>query len=207
MSEITAITKIKDDWILIREHQYPERTSKGIFLPEKRRSHKPNAGIVVGIGPGKLTKSKDSRIRPSVKLGDRIIYDKYMDIKYYFKSRNYTFLKERNLYVKMVTEKETIMFEPTRGKVIISRDDSEDCFDGTDIFKTDWAEERTRPLTGTIVSVGPPDITITGVSVRPQITAGMKVLFSPHAGTKVTHAGVEYLIMEENQIFCVVETS
>jgi chaperonin GroES len=37
-----------------------------------------------------------------------------------------------------------------------------------------------------------------------QLKAGDRVLFSSYAGTEVTSAGEEYLVMEESDIFAVI---
>ena len=72
-------TKIKfrpmDDRVLVDPVEADETTLGGIILPDAARE-KPQRGIVVATGPGKLL---DSGVRGemSVKLGDEVFYGKY----------------------------------------------------------------------------------------------------------------------------------
>lgn len=77
------MVKIKplDDRVVIEVLEAEEKTAGGIVLPETAKE-KPQKGMIVAIGPGKLLDSGE-RAPFSVKLKDVVLYGKYsgQDIK------------------------------------------------------------------------------------------------------------------------------
>ncbi len=71
-----------------------QTTSFGIIIPETIDKEKPEQGVVIAVGPGKL--GDDNKIIPvSVKVGDRVMFSKYgfdevkvNGIEYYIVSEN-----------------------------------------------------------------------------------------------------------------------
>ena len=74
------------DRIIIEITKPKEQTVGGIVLASNAKQ-KPQTGTVVAVGPGKLSAS-GKRIKPSVKEGDEVLYDKYSgtSVKYQGKS-------------------------------------------------------------------------------------------------------------------------
>ena len=63
------------DRILVRRVEEPETTRGGIVIPDTAKD-KPQHGIVVAVGKGKVT--EDGKVLPlDVKEGDRIVFSKY----------------------------------------------------------------------------------------------------------------------------------
>jgi len=69
------------DRILIRRVEEETKTKGGIIIPDSAKE-KPQEGLVVAVGPGKVTDS-GNRVAPEVKAGDKILFGKYSgtDIK------------------------------------------------------------------------------------------------------------------------------
>ncbi|HEY5765706.1 MAG TPA: co-chaperone GroES [Candidatus Deferrimicrobiaceae bacterium] len=69
------------DRILIKRVEEETKTKGGIIIPDSAKE-KPQEGLVVSVGPGKVTDS-GNRVVPEVKAGDKILFGKYSgtDIK------------------------------------------------------------------------------------------------------------------------------
>jgi chaperonin GroES len=69
------------DRILIKRVEEETKTKGGIIIPDSAKE-KPQEGLVVSVGPGKVNEN-GKRVAPDVKAGDRILFGKYSgtDIK------------------------------------------------------------------------------------------------------------------------------
>ena len=69
------------DRILLKRIEEETKTKGGIIIPDSAKE-KPQEGLVVAVGPGKVTDS-GNRVVPEVKAGDRVLFGKYSgtDIK------------------------------------------------------------------------------------------------------------------------------
>lgn len=69
------------DRILVKRVEEEEKTKGGIIIPDSAKE-KPQEGLVVAVGAGKVTDS-GKRVPPDVKAGDRVLFGKYSgtDIK------------------------------------------------------------------------------------------------------------------------------
>ena len=92
-------TKIKfrpmDDRMLVAPVEANETTSGGIILPDAARE-KPQRGIVVALGPGKLLDS-GKRGELSVKIGDEVFYGKYSGTEMEFETETFVVLRENDI--------------------------------------------------------------------------------------------------------------
>jgi chaperonin GroES len=69
------------DRILVKRVEEEAKTKGGIIIPDTAKE-KPQEGLVVAVGPGKVSDS-GKRVAPDVKEGDRVLFGKYSgtDIK------------------------------------------------------------------------------------------------------------------------------
>ena len=83
------------DRVLVKPQEAePEKTVSGIIIPDTAEKEKPERGIVVAVGPGKV--GDDNEIIPvSVKVGDKVMFSKYGfdevtvdDVEYYIISES-----------------------------------------------------------------------------------------------------------------------
>ncbi|MEW6720160.1 MAG: co-chaperone GroES [Thermodesulfobacteriota bacterium] len=63
------------DRILIKRVEEENKTRGGIIIPDSAKE-KPQEGLVVAVGPGKVT-DNGTRVECEVKVGDRILFGKY----------------------------------------------------------------------------------------------------------------------------------
>ncbi len=84
-----------DDRILIEPIEADERTTGGIILPDAARE-KPQRGIVVAMGPGKLLDS-GKRGEMCVSMGDELFYGKYSGTEIEFGKDTYVVLRESDV--------------------------------------------------------------------------------------------------------------
>ena len=94
-------TKIKfrptDDRVLVEPAEAGEKTTGGIILPDTARE-KPQRGLVVTVGPGKLLDS-GRRGEVGVSVGDEVFYGKYSGTDVDFGTDTYVVLRETDILV------------------------------------------------------------------------------------------------------------
>lgn len=95
-----------------------------------------------------------------------------------------------------------VSIRPLGDKVLVKRLEAESKTAGG-IVLPDSAKEK--PKRGTVLSVGDGRLLDSGKRSPLSVRAGDQVLFSSYAGTEVKVSGEEYIIMDENDIFAVLE--
>ena len=100
MATATATkTKIKfrptDDRVLVEPCEAEEKTAGGIILPDTARE-KPQRGLVIATGPGKLLDS-GARGEMCVSAGDEVFYGKYSGTEIEFGTDKYVVLRENDI--------------------------------------------------------------------------------------------------------------
>ena len=90
--------KIKplSDRVVVKAEAAEEKTASGIILPDTAKE-KPQMGIVVAIGPGKVSDSW-SNIKMTVKVGDKVLYGKYSGTEVTFENEDYLIMKENDIF-------------------------------------------------------------------------------------------------------------
>jgi chaperonin GroES len=73
-------------------------SSGGIYIPDTAKE-KPQEGVVVAVGPGKLT-DDGKRIPMEVALGDTVVYSKYGGTEYKEGDIEYMVLREDDVLFK-----------------------------------------------------------------------------------------------------------
>src|SRR5438477_12461360 len=94
--------KIKplDDRIVVEPLEAEEKTAGGILLPDSAKQ-KPQRGVVVAAGPGKLLES-GSRAALAVAKGDEVLYGKYSGNDIKIGTKEYKILRESDVLAKIV---------------------------------------------------------------------------------------------------------
>jgi len=83
------------DRVLVEPVEKEETTASGIVLPETAKE-KPQEGVVLAVGPGRLLDSGE--LAPmSVKVKDRVLYAKYAGTELKRDSTKYLILKESDI--------------------------------------------------------------------------------------------------------------
>ena len=89
-----------DDRVVVEPMEAEETTAGGIVLPDTAKE-KPQRGIVLAIGPGKLLDSGE-RGKLSVAKGDEVIYGKYSGSDVEIDGREIKILRESDILAKLV---------------------------------------------------------------------------------------------------------
>lgn len=84
-----------DDRVLVEPLEAEETTAGGIVLPDSARE-KPQRGVVISTGPGKLLDNGD-RAEMDVKVGDEIVYGKYSGTEIDYASDKFVVLRETDI--------------------------------------------------------------------------------------------------------------
>ncbi len=89
-----------DDRIVVEPVAAEETTAGGIVLPDSAKE-KPQRGIVLAVGPGKLLDSGE-RGEVSVAIGDEVIYGKYSGSDVEVDGREVKILRESDVLAKVI---------------------------------------------------------------------------------------------------------
>ena len=94
------------------------------------------------------------------------------------------------------------MLKPIADKVIVKAKAEEEKTSGG-IILPDTAKEK--PQEGTVIAVGPGRTLDNGQKKPMSVKEGDTVIYSKYGGTTVTLGGEEYLILDEDSIYAIVE--
>lgn len=98
MAEIKLDVKIKplaDRVVVKRLDEEEAKSPGGIIIPDTAKE-KPQKGIVVAVGPGKLDE-KGNRIPMEVKVGDKVIFAKYAGSEVKIGGEEYLIMREDDI--------------------------------------------------------------------------------------------------------------
>jgi chaperonin GroES len=73
-----------------------EKTSSGIFIPSTSPKERPQTGVVVATGQGRLTESGET-VPLFITKGQKVLYQKYAGTEIKEGSKEYLLLKERDI--------------------------------------------------------------------------------------------------------------
>ena len=90
--------------------------------------------------------------------------------------------------------------KPLADRVIVKPSEKETMKGG--IIIPDTAKEK--PQQGTIIAVGPGQISDSGERVAPEVKKGDVVLYGKYSGTEVNVDGVDYLILRESDVLAIL---
>ena len=89
-----------DDRVVVEPIEAEEKTAGGIVLPDTAKE-KPQRGVVVAVGPGKLLDSGE-RGELSVVVGDEVIYGKYGGSEIEINGEEVKILRESEILAKVI---------------------------------------------------------------------------------------------------------
>ena len=84
------------DRVLVEPLEQEEKTASGILLPETAKE-KPQEGLIVAIGPGRLDEDGKKRVEMEVKLGDKVIFAKYSGSEIKLAEKKYLLMSEKDI--------------------------------------------------------------------------------------------------------------
>lgn len=83
------------DYVVAEQEEASTKTASGIFLPESA-AEKPKVAKVLAVGPGKVGDDNE-RIKPEVKVGDKIVYKSYSTTEVKIDGKEYILIKEEDI--------------------------------------------------------------------------------------------------------------
>ncbi|MDO8493096.1 MAG: co-chaperone GroES [bacterium] len=86
----------------ISEHERGKETKGGIFIPDTAEKERPEQGVVVAVGPGKMT-DDGNLVAMSLKVGDKVLFTKYGPDEVKVDGKEYFILSESNV-LAVITE-------------------------------------------------------------------------------------------------------
>jgi chaperonin GroES len=82
------------DRVVLKRQEAEEKTQSGIILPDSAKE-KPQAAIVVAVGPGKQDDGKVTAMQ--VSEGDKVIYSKYSGTEVKFDDEEYVIVSQSDI--------------------------------------------------------------------------------------------------------------
>jgi chaperonin GroES len=73
-----------------------EQTAGGIYIPDTARE-KPQRGVVLAVGPGRLNENTGKREEMQVKVGDKVLFGKYSGTDVKLGEREVKILSEKDI--------------------------------------------------------------------------------------------------------------
>jgi chaperonin GroES len=86
------------DRVVVQPSEEEEITKGGIILPDTAKE-KPQRGVIIAVGPGKLDE-EGKRIPMEVKKGDKVIYSKYAGSEIKQDNEEVLILRESDILAK-----------------------------------------------------------------------------------------------------------
>lgn len=98
MAEKKTRTKIipLHDRVVIAKEEHDTQTKSGIYIPENTKEEKPESGVVIAVGPGKLLED-GTRLKMSVSAGDTVLFSKYSPEEVVVDGKNYIVVREESI--------------------------------------------------------------------------------------------------------------
>lgn len=89
-----------DDRVVVEPLEAEEKTTGGIILPDTAKQ-KPQRGLVVAVGPGKLL-DNGQRAAVAVQKGDEVIFGRYAGNEVKVGDREFKIMRESDILGKVV---------------------------------------------------------------------------------------------------------
>jgi len=83
------------DRVVVKPSQPEEKTAGGIILPDTVKE-KPQQGLVVAVGPGKVSES-GTKVSMEVKVGDKVLYGKYSGTEVQIEGVDHLIMRESDI--------------------------------------------------------------------------------------------------------------
>ncbi|HUP00365.1 MAG TPA: co-chaperone GroES [Gemmatimonadota bacterium] len=83
------------DRVVVKPLEEKEIKKGGIIIPDTAKE-KPTEGTVIAVGPGKIAENGE-RIKPDVKKGDRVLYNKYSGTEISFEGQEYLIIRDSDI--------------------------------------------------------------------------------------------------------------
>ncbi len=84
------------DRVIVKPKETEEKTKGGIIVPDTAKE-KPVEGIIIAVGPGKVTED-GKQVKLEVKEGDKVLYGKYSGTEVTVEGEEYLIMRESDIF-------------------------------------------------------------------------------------------------------------
>jgi chaperonin GroES len=89
------------DHIVLQAVEQEEVTSSGLVIPDSAKE-RPQHGLVIDVGPGKVADSGEKITMDDLSKGDRVLYQKYTGQEVTVDSEEYIVIRFQDVLAKLV---------------------------------------------------------------------------------------------------------
>jgi chaperonin GroES len=98
---VSVAIKPLEDRIVIKQVEAEQTTASGLVIPDTAKE-KPQEGIVVAVGPGRID-DNGNRVPLDIAEGDKVIYSKYGGTEVKYAGEEYLVLSARDVLAIVVS--------------------------------------------------------------------------------------------------------
>ncbi|DBA68229.1 TPA: hypothetical protein ACH3X2_013846 [Trebouxia sp. C0005] len=192
----------KGDLVLCKVAEAEEQTTGGLLLPTSAQT-KPTSGDIVALGDGRVGGNVQDF---NLEVGQTVVYSKFgigstdLDIQ----GQRHTMLREDDCIGIMprsgATASDIPELRPVGDRVLIKVQEETSVTAGGLMLPE---SARERPMSGSVVRVGPGKRDKDGSRKTPKVKEGNTVLYFKYAGeTMETPEGQQFIVVHEQDILC-----
>lgn len=82
--------------VLVKPEKVDEKSKGGVYIPDTASKERPQAGLVLAVGPGKVD-DNGKRVAMDVKVHDKIIFSKYAGTEIKIGTEDHLILAETDI--------------------------------------------------------------------------------------------------------------
>jgi chaperonin GroES len=188
--------------VLVKVGDAEEATTGGVLLPTAAQT-RPTSGDVVAVGDGRVGENTQDM---SLQAGQTVLYNKFgigtTDVS--VKGTLHTLIREDDCIGIMphsnATAADIPELKPAGDRVLLKVRESAEVTSGG-LMLPDSAREK--PISGTVVRVGPGKREKDGTRRTPKVKEGDTVLYFKYAGDNLeTPSGEKFIVVHEEDILC-----
>jgi chaperonin GroES len=100
MSDIAKKIRPLNDRVVVKRIEAEEKTKSGIIIPDNAKE-KPQQAEVLAVGPGRWDEDGEKRIKPDVKVGDKVLFGKWSATEVKIDGEELLVLEEKDIIAVM----------------------------------------------------------------------------------------------------------
>ena len=85
------------DRVVVKVASTESKSKSGIIIPDTASKEKPQEGVIVAVGPGRLDSTTNKRIAVELKKGDKVLFENWAGKDYKSNDIEYKILREEEI--------------------------------------------------------------------------------------------------------------
>lgn len=185
--------------LLIKVREAADQTQGGLFIPDEAKE-KLNEGLVVAAGPGKIHPETGVKLTMAAAVGDKVLYGKYDGVEMQYDSVTHQLIKDDDILLAYDGADATLdNVRCLKDNILIEPPPKSDKSKAGVILKIESDEDPSaadKPVYGKVLKVGPGRQASNGQLMAMPVSEGENCRFRNFAGSEVTVAGKDYLVIK-----------